>query len=86
MFKVTSDRETIEENAKLTGNEEAGTDLTRFLLKEEFETHIEIIHGGKREYWNKVNDARRMAKVRKLDSLNKGIRVSTSQKGSGKKE
>src|SRR5207302_579894 len=68
MFRVTANNTTIESNTKMTGIEEAGTDLTHFLLREELETHIQIVHGGRKEYWKKVNGGRHIAAIRKLDS------------------
>jgi len=38
----------VEQNSNLTGREEAGTNLFTFRLKQEYEDHVRLIHGGKR--------------------------------------
>ncbi len=72
-----ADEEMLEIEAKQRGAECAGTDLAHFLLKQELEDHIKLIHGGRREYWKKVNDKKRMLKVRELERLNKDTSVNT---------
>jgi hypothetical protein len=74
MLRIESEQE---------GFEQPGSDLAHFLLRTELEDHIKLVHGGRKEYWRKVNSGKQIAILRQLDTLNKGISGSTSQKGSG---
>ena len=82
MFKESSrteaDATVLDLEAKMRGFEQIGTDLARFNRRNELEFHIELAHGGRKEYWRRVNERKRMASVR-LISKNP---VSTFQKGS----
>ncbi len=90
VFKSVSrpeaDAEVLELESKMSGYEEPGSDFAHFLLKQDLEIHIKIIHGGRKEYWRKVNGSKWIAQVRKLDSLNKEIIGNSNQKGSREKK
>lgn len=67
----------------MKGYEQPGSDLGHFLLKQDLEAHIETVHGGRKQYWKKISDHERMAKVRELDTLNNRTSVNSNRKGSG---
>ncbi|HYT43050.1 MAG TPA: hypothetical protein VEP90_11960 [Methylomirabilota bacterium] len=86
LVRPEADAYTLELESKTKGFEELGSDLAHFLIKQDLEIHIELIHGGRKEYWKKVSDTRRMTQIRKLDSLKYETVVNSNQKGKGEKQ
>jgi hypothetical protein len=77
LVRSEADDEMLELESKSKGYESPDSDLAHFLLKQELEAHIKLIHGGRKTYWKKVFDSKRMSIIRKLDALNKDTYVNS---------
>ena len=87
IVRPEADLYTLEIESKMKGIEELGSDIVHFLLRQDLEAHIKLIHGGRKEYWRKLREDKQWkVQVRKLDSLNKKPVGNSDWKGSREKK